>query len=120
MKIYLAGPMRGYPQFNFPAFKHYATILRAQGHEVFSPAEKDEEVHGADFAKGNETGSEEAAADTHGFSRRRALGDDMEWICKHADAVALMPGWGASKGATAERAVALALGLQVITLGEDA
>jgi hypothetical protein len=51
-----------------------------------------------------------------GFSLRRALGDDLAWICAEADAVALLPGWKDSKGATAERATAIALGLHVIEL----
>lgn len=49
------------------------------------------------------TGSLEAA-EAQGFSLRRALGDDLEWICKEADAVYLLKGWSSSKGALAEKA----------------
>ena len=119
MKIYLAGPMRGIPEFNFPAFHAAAAKLRANGHEVFSPAERDIERHnGVDISKGNATGDEALATKQHGFSLRVALCEDLAWICKHADAVALLPGWGASKGANAERAAALALELFVMELRE--
>lgn len=113
MRIYLAGPMSGIPEFNFPMFHEVAAELREAGHTVFSPAERDNEVHGTDISKGNTTGDVVQAMRQHGFSRRRALGDDLAWICKEADAVALLPGWSSSKGAKAERAAALALGLVV-------
>lgn len=116
MKLYLAGPMRGYPEFNFPAFHAAAEKLRAQGHEVFSPAERDIERHGTDISKGNTTGSLEQVSKEHGFSLRVALGEDLEWICKHAEGVALLPGWKDSKGARAEKATATALGLTIIEL----
>ena len=119
MKIYVAGPMRGIPEFNFPAFHAAAASLRAQGHEVFSPAERDIAHHGVDISKGNTTGDETVAAATHGFNLREALKDDLEFICLHADAVALLPGWHNSKGAQAEVATAHALGLTVIELADD-
>lgn len=116
-KIYLAGPMRGYPEFNFPNFRRYAQNLRDCGFEVFSPAERDIEFHGTDISKGNITGDENEARDKHGFDLRHALGDDLAWICREADIIALMPGWEKSKGASAEYATALALGLEVVELG---
>src|SRR5450759_4337540 len=113
MKVYLAGPMRGLPRFNFPAFHKAAKRLRKQGYEVFSPAERDIERHGKDISKRNLTGDEKLAGNKHGFNIRDALADDMAWICHHAEAVALMPGWKKSKGAKAERALAEALGLEI-------
>jgi hypothetical protein len=113
MKIYVAGPMRGIPEFNFPAFHQATAQLRADGHEVFNPAERDIEKTGVDISKGNETGDNGLAEAQHGFNLREALKDDLEFICLHADAVALLPGWENSKGAQAEIATARALGLKV-------
>ena len=91
-------------------------IFRDLGHQVFNPAERDNERHGTDISKGNVTGDEKLAAKQHGFDLRVALAEDMEYICRHADAIALLPGWEYSKGAIAERATAIALGLEVIEL----
>jgi hypothetical protein len=112
--IYIAGPMRGYAEFNFPAFRKAAEYLRAHGWNVFSPAEKDIEHHdGVDISKGNLEGDEALAAKEHGFDLRRALDDDTTWICRHADAIYMLRGWQDSKGAVAEKALADALGLKV-------
>lgn len=116
MKIYLAGSMRGHPEFNFPAFHAAAAKLRAAGHFVFSPAERDNERHGTDISKGNVNGDESLAANQHGFDLRVALGEDLAFICAHAEAIALLPGWENSKGAKAEHATADALGLEIILL----
>lgn len=114
MKIYLAGPMRGIPEFNFPAFHAAAKTLRDAGHFVFSPAERDNERHGTDISKGNATGDEQLAAKEHGFNLREALAADMKFICEEAEGIALLPGFENSKGARAEKATAEALGLDVI------
>lgn len=116
MKIYVAGPMRGIPEFNFPAFNAATAMLRAQGHTVFNPAERDNERHGKDISIGNATGDEDVAAKEHGFSLREALADDTAWICREADAIAMLPGWENSKGAKAELALSRALGHRVIFL----
>ena len=118
MKIYVAGPMRGIPEFNYPAFHAATAELRAAGHEVFNPAERDIAVHGIDISQGNETGCNEQAAREHGFDLRTALHDDLVFITKHADAIALLPGWENSKGTQAELATAHAIGLIVFEIAD--
>jgi hypothetical protein len=119
MKIYLAGPMTGIPYFNYPAFNAATLRLRSAGHEVFNPAERDIQRHGGvDISVGNHTGDGALAAAAHGFSRRDALADDTAFICKEADAIAMLPGWEDSKGARAEHALAFALGHAIIYLGD--
>ena len=39
MRIYLTGPMSGYPNFNYPAFSRVAAVLRDCGYTVLNPAE---------------------------------------------------------------------------------
>lgn len=92
-KIYLAGPMRNIPEFNFPAFNAAAAKLRAEGHEVYNPAEEEP-----------------------GKSYREYLAADLAWICAEAEAIALLPGWEGSSGARAEFVTAHALGLKFICL----
>lgn len=102
--------MQGLPNFNFPRFHAVARALRAEGHDVFSPAEKDIERHaGTDISATNHTGSLDHAKEKHGFSLRQALAEDCEFICKHATCVVFLPGWETSKGAQAEHRLAVAL-----------
>ena len=95
MKVYLSGPMRGHPDLNFPAFHYAAKKLRKQGFEVYSPAENDDP------------------------DIRIALAKDTSWICRQADIVAVLPGWETSRGAKMEIALAYALGINVMSLGEE-
>ena len=108
IKVYLAGPMRGIPEFNFPAFAFWASELRNKGYEVFSPAEK-----------GAEKDVEANPELQHSLEfRRKVFLMDTEYICKHADAIALMPGWNTSSGARAEYALAKAIGIPFMLLGD--
>jgi hypothetical protein len=118
MKIYLAGPMTGIPHFNYPAFNSAASALRFEGREVFNPAEHDIKVFGKDIS--NPEGCAATATKDHGFDRRAALKADLSWICDQAEAIALLPGWENSSGANAERALAVALGLEVMNLRDGA
>lgn len=114
-RVYLAGPMRGIKDFNFPAFFEAEEKLRARSYEVFNPARRDEGRYGKDVLK-SETGSEEEVTKTCGFNIREALGADCAWITQNADLIVVLPGWENSRGCTAEVSLAHALGLEVLTL----
>ena len=115
-KLYLAGPMRNIPYFNFPAFFAATEVLERQGYEVFNPAQKDVDRHGDGVYKDFPTGSIPEAAAKYGFNLREALQIDTNFICLHATHIAMLPNWEKSSGATAERALAIALGLEIIYL----
>ena len=102
MKLYLTGPMRGYPKFNFPAFDLYAAKLREQDHEVISPAEMDRD---AGF---DETKDDPGPHDFREFMKR-----DCNAICE-CEGIALMPGWENSSGVKVEITLARFLGLTEI------
>jgi len=106
---YVAGPMRGHPEFNFPAFDAMTSELRSEGHEVFSPAERDRQCG---FDPRGLNGSSEELANLQ-FDVRDALAADCDYICRIATHIYMLPGWSTSKGATAERALAIALGIVV-------
>lgn len=108
MKLYLAGPMSGLPDFNYHAFHSAATELRGAGHTVFNPADNDV-ANGFD-PRG--TSGDPAEAKALGFSLRTALKQDLSWICDHAEGIALLPGWEESKGARTEVALGHALGIE--------
>ena len=110
-KVYIAGPMRGYPNFNFPAFFAAADYFKnVCGWQVFNPAQDDWDTYGVDVSKGNDTGCELQAEEEHGVTIRDCMQRDCEWICKHATHMYMLRGWENSSGALAEHALAKALG----------
>lgn len=111
MKLYLAGPMRGYTLYNFPAFFSAAMLLRQQGHQVSNPAEKD-------MAVGLNPSERLDHADNAYFSLEEAFKWDLHAIMR-AEAIVLMPGWRESKGAQAELVLAVALQRKVFELIHD-
>ena len=92
MRIYIAGPMTGLPDFNYPAFFTAAEQLSALGHDVVNPAREWDGKPSAEWSD----------------YMRRGITD----VCT-CDGVALLPGWTESKGAQIECDVADALGLVV-------
>lgn len=84
MKIYIAGPMTGYKDWNFPAFHQEADKLRQEGHEVVNPAELNPDTN-------------MAWAD--------CMRKDIQALVQ-CNAIRLLPGWEKSKGATLEKHIA--------------
>lgn len=91
-RIYVAGPMTGYPELNFPAFHAAAATLRAQGHHVENPAE----INGDTTAQWLD-----------------CMRQDIARLVT-CDAVYLLPGWEKSRGARVEHGLAVGLGFEVI------
>lgn len=93
-RIYIAGPMTGLPEFNFPAFHAAAKAWRDAGWEVVNPAE-------------------EFDGDTE-RTYREYVEHDMRHIVG-CDAIAMLPGWDGpgARGSVWERAVADWMGLLI-------
>lgn len=97
-RVYLSGPMRGYPNFNFAAFRAAAAVLRAEGLEVFCPAES----------------SDELAAQTGRALRDITFEEYMNDIdipaILRCDQVVVLDGWERSTGSRIEVLVAVTCG----------
>lgn len=97
--VYLSGPMTGYPEFNYPAFQHACTWLRAMGFTVESPHENpkpEEELDG------------------------QQLWEYYMVLCRaqvaKCDRIFFLHGWPESRGARQEFQWAIEMGLEVAFL----
>lgn len=119
-KCYLAGPMRGIPEYNYPTFMWAAQLLRNSGWVVFNPAEMDIEEDPVDYTEYTISDQKlhDTAANARRFARRdvRVLLEQLH--AESGDAIVVLPGWEHSTGAQAEVAVARWVMLPVLTLGE--
>lgn len=95
-RLYLAGPMSGLPELNFPAFHAAAAALRERGFVIENPAEIN-------------------ADPTAGW--RDCMRADIK-VLVDCDGIALLPGWENSRGAKLERTIAIGLGLRVHSVAE--
>jgi hypothetical protein len=115
MKVYIAGPMTGLPQFNVPMFDHVARQLRTQGYDVVSPAELDSPEMRAAAMKSKDgalTPLEQATGETWGD----VLARDVKVLSDHGiEGIVLLPDWWKSRGATLETTVGLLNKLRFLT-----
>jgi hypothetical protein len=91
MTVYLAGKMRGVEKFNFPRFEAAAKDLESKGWTVLSPHRMDLEI-GFDPNK---------TLEAQNFHIEDCVRRDVDAIIK-SDAIALLPRWTTSAGATCE------------------
>lgn len=96
LRLYIAGPMTGHKDLNFPAFHAAAAKVRALGHEAINPAEvnPDPEMKWADAMKA-----------------------DIPQLLT-CDGLVALPGWTTSKGAKLEMHIAVQLGMKVFSAQE--
>lgn len=108
-KIYIAGPMRGHENWNFLAFDTAEKHWSAEGWHVFNPAAMCRALGYAHFEDGR-------AIPSSVEGRRHVehvIRGDIDCIMM-SDALAVLPGWESSRGATVEVAVALFLGMPIL------
>lgn len=92
---YIAGPMSGYEDHNFPAFHVKAAQERAKGYDVINPAELDEDA--GDLTQ------------PWDFYLRRDIR-----LLADCDRIVLLEGWDRSHGANLEVSIAMALGFEIV------
>jgi hypothetical protein len=92
--LYISGPMAGYPNLNRASFNEAENMLRRAGFDTLNPL--------------NNGLAEGLPWDAY-------LRADLKMVCD-ATALALLPGWEASRGARLEVATAHALGMTSLPL----
>lgn len=92
LSVYIAGPMSGLEDFNFPAFNQAEQLWKAKGWRVVNPASFDD-------------------GDTSQTWLYYMARDLPELI--RCDAIAMLPNWKGSRGAELEHTVAIMCGLRV-------
>ncbi|HHW0480884.1 TPA: DUF4406 domain-containing protein [Escherichia coli] len=95
MKVYIAGPMSGLPNFNRAAFNHAHFHLWSKGHIVLNPARLPDGLTQAEYM------------------------DICLSMLRCADAIYMLEGWEHSAGARAEKALAEKLEMEIIFQEED-
>lgn len=111
LTYYLAGPMTGIPQFNFPAFEYATKQLREHGFTVVSPHEQDTpEVQKAAWASPD--GKLDAAGKVADLTWGQILAKDVELVADKIGGIIFLDGWWHSRGAKLEAFVGLLTGKQ--------
>lgn len=92
MKLYIAGPMSHYPDYNYPAFREAEAQLRLVGFDVLNPARN-------------------PPCDAWDGYMRAAIRQVLA-----ADGIAVLPDWQMSAGAALEVHIAHALRVPVLAV----
>lgn len=99
--VFVSAPMTGYPDWNRPAIREVVAELQVHWSRVLSPLDVIDTLHPDGQGIGDLP---------HGVYLRQSLA-----LLLQARTICLMPGWQRSSGCRTELAVALALGLEVMS-----
>jgi hypothetical protein len=97
VKLYIAGPMSGYTDFNYPEFMWAADRLERLGYKTLNPCDNQAEL------------TARMEAPTWNDYMRASIAQVIQ-----ADAVAVLEGWSLSRGARLEVEIAHALHMPVL------
>lgn len=116
--FYLAGPMTGYPAFNYPRFEKVARRLRALGYVICTPHELENNLFYQE-AVASSNGEEVHLAST-GEEGKELLRRDVN-IVMHPNCIGLivLEGWEDSHGALIETFIGSRWGRQMFLYTED-
>lgn len=116
MKVYIAGPMSGIPQFNIPAFDAAAKYLRNEGFEVVSPAEVDGPV-AREYLLRSPDGDHADLPPGEGWSFY--LSRDFRILADEGiEGIVTLDGWEKSRGARLEVLMGAELGIPHYALAD--
>jgi hypothetical protein len=108
LKVYISGPIRGYPDGNKAAFRRAAEKLRGQGHQPVNPHDIAPLQHEGRACLGAEVPHSEHRYGCFMVTDIQALLD--------CDGYTLLDGWGQSVGALLEEHVARVCGKTYVML----
>ena len=99
-KVFIAGPMRGYENYNFPKFDKFEKILKDNGVECVNPGRISRKFKEKDIN-----------SDINIYNEMVRLQQEAEKTC---NAILLLDGWQWSKGTQLEVKTAAELGMQFL------
>jgi hypothetical protein len=108
MKVFISGPMRGIPRYNFPAFDAAKAAFEAVGFDVITPADLDRSV-------GFDAMTLPADTDWHaeaGFDIKAAMRRNIDALLD-CDGVVLLNDWVHSSGCLLEKSIAVRCGIKI-------
>jgi len=115
MKVYIAGPITGYEDGNRAAFRKAEAELILKGHVPVNPHTVKPQHDDDCYAR--KIGRHSALVDGHHSEHSYACHLRADIIALlDCEAITMLPEWTISRGATAEFAVANAMGMEVIDL----
>ena len=99
-RIFIAGPMRGYENYNFKKFDHIEELLRQLGFDIVNPARISRKFK-----------ESEVNSDISVYNKMIDMQQDAERTC---NAILLLDGWQWSEGVKLEVKTASELGMQFL------